>query len=85
METLDADLQRGAAASEEMLQERFQAEGTPNCFINFVDFVMSEFLPAWADRSVVAQAVEKEFDLAEVKPIAPGKRMRSTRSRASLG
>jgi hypothetical protein len=46
---------------------------------------MSEFLPAWADRSVVAQAVEKEFDLAEVKPIAPGKRMRSTRSRASLG
>ena len=63
--TLDADLQRGAVASEEMLEERFQAGGTLYRFINFVDLAVGEFFPAWADRGVVAQAVEKESDLAE--------------------
>jgi hypothetical protein len=52
-------------ALEEMLEERFQAKGTLNRFIYFADFVMSEFFPTGANRSVVAQAVEKEFDLAE--------------------
>jgi hypothetical protein len=52
-------------ALEEMLEERFQAKRTLNRFVYFADFVMSEFSPAGANRSVVAQAVEKEFDLAE--------------------
>ncbi len=52
-------------ALEEMLEERFQAKGAFNGFLNFADFVMGEFFPARTNRSIVAQAVEKEFDLAE--------------------
>ena len=52
-------------ASEEMLEERFQPKGTFHGFLNFGDFVTGEFLPAGADRGIVAQAVEEEFDLAE--------------------
>ncbi len=48
-----------------MLEERFQTKRTLHRFIKFTDFVMSEFFPAGANRSVVAQAAEKEFDLAE--------------------
>ena len=48
-----------------MLEERFQAKRTLNRFIHFADFAMGEFFPARANRSVVAQTVEKEFDLAE--------------------
>src|SRR6267143_3147091 len=48
-----------------MLEERFQAKRTLHRFIQFADFVMGEFFPAGANRSVVAQAAEKEFDLAE--------------------
>ncbi len=52
-------------ALEEMLEERFQAKGTFNGFLNFADFVMGEFFPARTNRSIVAQTVEKEFDLAK--------------------
>ncbi len=52
-------------ALEEMPEERFQAKRTLNRFIHFADFAMGEFFPAGANRRVVAQAVEKEFDLAE--------------------
>ncbi len=58
---------------EEMLEERFQAKRTFNGFLNFTDFVMGEFFPAGANRSVVAQALEKEFDLAEAEAHVAGK------------
>jgi len=54
-------------ALEEMLEERFQAKRTLNGFLHFVDFVMGEFFPAGANRSLVAQAVEKQFDFAKAE------------------
>ena len=59
-------------ALEEMLEERFQANGTLNRFIHFADFVTGEFFPAGADGSIVAQALEKKFDLAKRKAHVAG-------------
>ena len=63
-ETLDADLQRGTAALEEMLEKRFQTEGTLDTVVDFADLAVSKFFPARANGGVVAQAVEEKFDFA---------------------
>jgi len=63
--TLDADLQRGTSALEEMLEERFQTEGTLDGVVDFADLAVSEFSPARADGRVVAQSMEEEFDFAQ--------------------
>jgi hypothetical protein len=66
-EALDADLKRSTAAMEEVLQERFQAAGTADVFLNLADLAVSKLFPARADRRVVAQSMQKEFDFAESK------------------
>ena len=71
-ETLDADLQGSAAALEEMLQKRLQAQRTRDAFIELGNLVMSEFFPARADGGIVTQAVEEKFDLVESEPHFPG-------------
>jgi len=64
-ETLDADLQRSAAAVQEMLEKGFQAERALETLIDLGDLPMRELFPARADGGVVAKAVEEELDLAE--------------------
>jgi hypothetical protein len=64
-EALDTDLERAAAAMEQILEEGFQAEGTLDVVLNFGDFAMSEFFPAGADGSIVAEAAKKKLDFGE--------------------
>lgn len=66
-ETLDADLQRSTAALEEMLEKRFQTEGTLDTVVDFADLAVSQFFPTRTNGGVVAQAVEEKFDFAEGK------------------
>ena len=64
-EAIDAELERGAAAAEEALEEGFEFERTVDGLIDFGELAGGEFFPAGADGSVVAEAAEEELDLAE--------------------
>jgi hypothetical protein len=72
-EALDADLKRGAAAMQQVLEERFEAEGTLDVGFDFGEFAMGEFFPAWADRGVVAEAAEEKLDFGEGETHIAGK------------
>ena len=58
-EAIDAELERGAAAAEEALEEGFEFERTVDGLIDFGELAGGEFFPAGADGSVVAEAAEE--------------------------
>jgi hypothetical protein len=64
-EALDAELERGAVAAAEALEERLELQGASDVLFDFGKLAGGEFLPARADGSVVAEATEKEFDFGE--------------------
>jgi hypothetical protein len=64
-EALDAELERGAVAAEETLEEGFEFDGAGDGLIDFAELVGGEFFPAGTDGSVVAEAAEEEFDFSE--------------------
>src|SRR5258708_1302717 len=64
-EALDADLERSATAMEQVFEQGLQEERALDVFFHLSDFAVREFSPAGADRSVFAEAVEEELDLAE--------------------
>jgi hypothetical protein len=66
-EAIDAELQRGAVAAEEAVEEGFEFEGAGDGLIDFGELAGGEFFPARADGSVVAEAAEEEFDFGEGK------------------
>src|SRR5260370_33335283 len=52
-------------AAEEVLEEGFEFEGAGNGLIDFDELAGGEFFPARAYRSVIAEAVEEEFNLGK--------------------
>jgi len=72
-EAIDAELEGGAAATEEMLEERLQAQGAGDILLDFGEFASSEFFPARAYRRVVAEAAEEELDFGEGEAHVTGK------------
>jgi hypothetical protein len=64
-EALDADLERSAAAVEQVFEQGLQEEGALDVFFHLFDFAVSQFFPTGADRGIFAEAVEEELDLAE--------------------
>ncbi len=72
-EAIDTDREGCAAAVEEMLEERLQADGAGDGLIDFDEFAGGEFFPARADWRVVAEAVKKQLDFAESEAHVGGK------------
>jgi hypothetical protein len=66
-ERLDALLERGAMATAETLQERFELNGACDVLFNLDEFAGGEFSPARADGRVVTEAAEEELDFGEGK------------------
>ncbi len=64
-EAIDAELEGGAVAAEEALEEGFEFEGAGDGLIDFAELAGGEFFPARADGSVVAEAAEEEFDFGK--------------------
>lgn len=64
---MNADLECGAMAPEQVFEERLEAAGAADALLDFLDLAMSEFSPAVADRGIAAKAAEKEFDFIERK------------------
>jgi len=64
-EAIDAELERGAVAAEEALEEGFEFEGASDGLIDFAELAGRELFPAGTDGSVVAEAAEEEFDFGE--------------------
>ena len=58
---------------EQVFQERFQAAGAFDALFHLFDFAIRQILPASANWSVVAQAAQKEFNLAQSKAHVTGK------------
>jgi hypothetical protein len=54
---LNAGFQGTAPAVEQMFKKRFQSSSALNIFVNFPNFAVREFLPAWSNRSVTPQAI----------------------------
>ncbi len=53
-EAIDAELEGGAAAAEETLEEGFELEGAGDVSLDFAELAGGEFFPAGAYRSVIA-------------------------------
>src|SRR5229473_4294501 len=64
-EAIDAELERGAVAMEEALEEGFELEGAGDVLIDLDEFAGGEFFPARADRGVVSEAAKEELDFGE--------------------
>src|SRR5712691_14225 len=64
-EAIDAELEGGAAAVEESVEEGFELEGAGDVSIGFGGRAGGEFFPAGGYRSVIAETPEEEVDFAE--------------------
>jgi hypothetical protein len=64
-EAIDAELERGAVAAEEALEEGFEFEGAGDGLIDFAELAGGELFPAGTDGSIVAEAAEEEFDFGK--------------------
>jgi hypothetical protein len=64
-EAIDTELEGGAVAAEEALEEGFEFEGAGDGLIDFAELAGGEFFPAGTDGGVVAEAAEEEFDFGE--------------------
>ncbi len=53
---------------EQVFEQGLQEERALDVFFHLSDFAVREFSPAGADRSVIAEAVEEDLDLAEGEP-----------------
>ena len=84
-EAIDAELEGGAVAAEQALEEGFEFEGAGDVLFDFGELAGGKFFPARADGGVVAEAAEEEMISARVKPMLVAKRTSRTRWRASLG
>lgn len=69
----DALFEGGAAAMLKILQKSFEAKRASDAGFDFGELAGGEFFPARADGSVVAEAVEEEFDFGERKTHFAGK------------
>ena len=58
-------LEGGAMAMLKVLEKGFEAERADDVVFDLDEFFGSEFFPARADWSVVAEAAEKELDFGE--------------------
>jgi hypothetical protein len=61
----DALLKGGAAAAEKPLEKSLEANGAGDAGFDLGEFSRGEFFPAGANWSVVAKAVEEEFDFGK--------------------
>jgi hypothetical protein len=50
---------------QKVFKERFQAPRALDAALDFLNFSVREFFPAWPDWRVVPQPVEKNFDLVQ--------------------
>jgi hypothetical protein len=50
---------------QKVFEERFQAPRALHAPLDFLNFSVRELFPAWPDRRVVPQSVEKNFDLVQ--------------------
>ena len=64
-EAIDAELERGAVAAEEALEEGFEFEGAGDGLIDFAELAGGELFPAGTDGSIVAESAEEEFDFGK--------------------
>lgn len=64
-ECTDALLERRAVAAAETLQKRLELEGAGDVLFDFDELPGSEFFPARADGSIVAEAAEEKLDFRE--------------------
>jgi hypothetical protein len=64
-EAIYAELERGATAVKEALEEGFEFEGAGYGLIDFGELAGGEYFPARADRGVVAETAEEELDFGE--------------------
>jgi hypothetical protein len=64
-EAIDAELERGAVAAEEALEEGFELAGAGDVLFDFEEFAGGEFFPARANWCVVAEAAEEQLDFGE--------------------
>jgi hypothetical protein len=60
-------------AAKEALEERFELERAGDILVHFGDLSGSEFFPAGADGSVVAEAAEEKLDFGEGETHVAGK------------
>jgi hypothetical protein len=69
---------------EKALEKGFELEGVGDILLDFAKLPRGEFFPSGADGRVVPETVEEELDFAEGEAHIGGKRIKSTRERASL-
>src|SRR6266700_5956581 len=50
---------------QKVFEERFQAPRALDAPLDFLNFSVRQFFPAWPDWHVVSQSVEKHFDLVQ--------------------
>jgi hypothetical protein len=72
-EALDAELERGAVAAAEALEERLKFAGTGDVLFDFGKLAGGEFFPAGADGRIVAEAAEEELDFSKCEAHVAGK------------
>jgi hypothetical protein len=58
---------------QKMFEERFQAPPALDAPLDFLNFSVRQFFPAWPDWRVVSQPVEKNFDLVQRESHLAGK------------
>lgn len=69
----DTLVEGSAAAMEKALEQGLEAKGALDAAFDFGDLAVGEFFPAGADRDVIAEAAEEEFDFGKREAHVAGK------------
>ena len=64
-EGADTLLERGAVTASEALEKSLEFERAGDILLDFGELSGGQFFPAWANRGIVAEATEEEFDFAK--------------------
>jgi hypothetical protein len=52
---------------QKVFEERFQASRAPDALLDFLNLSIRQLFPPGANRSIVPQAIKKQFDLTQSK------------------